>query len=37
MSADVVRGAYNMKIGRFWTELAAENPTGVFSMKNYVR
>ena len=37
MSADVVCGSYNTEIGRFSTELAAKNPTGVFSMKNYVR
>ena len=37
VSADVARGAYNTKIGRFWTELAAKKPTGVFVMKNYVR
>ena len=37
VSADVARGAYNTEIGRFWTELAAKKPTGVFVMKNYVR
>ena len=37
VSADVVCGSYNTEIGRFSTELAAKNPTGVFSMKNYVR
>ena len=37
VSADIVRGTYNAKIGRFSTELAAKKPTGVLVMKNYVR
>ena len=37
VSADVVSSSYNTEIGRFWTELAAEKPIGVLSIKNYVR